>query len=289
MDSAELLVARHHLACLAVHLLKDGEIAHQVEQVCRAQHAGHQHLLAVQMRAAVQPCRALLCIAEEERRAHPFCLFRPEHGQFVRRFLLLGRRGQHTQLLGHRAHGHRAGVGPFQIRLWRRTDGGSTGLEEVAGDQELVGVEQTLDTLVLGVERRKKFSALIRVAQELVDGLLQRILDARALELCHHQRDAVHEQHGIRDDMPAPAGQLHLELVDDEEVVVCRVLEINEPHRLRTALLPVGQTIGDRALEQQLCRRLVDLHQPMPGCLLQSHGWRGRYARRRAMAGHRAD
>jgi hypothetical protein len=55
IDSAELLVARHHLACLAVHLSKDGEIAHQVEQICGAQHAGHQHLLAAQGRAAVQP------------------------------------------------------------------------------------------------------------------------------------------------------------------------------------------------------------------------------------------
>ena len=41
--------------------------------------------------------------------------------------------------------------------------------------------------------------------------------------------------------MPAPAGQLHLELVDNEEVVVCRVREINKPHRLLPTLLPVGQ------------------------------------------------
>src|SRR5207302_876277 len=102
---------------------------------------------------------------------------------------------------------------------------GSTGLKEVAGDQELVGVEQAFHPLVLGVERRQKFSALIRVAQELIDSLLQRILDTRALELRHHQRDAVHKQHSIWDDMPAPAGQLHFELVDDEEVVVRQLLE----------------------------------------------------------------
>ena len=67
----------------------------------------------------------------------------------------------------------------------------------------------------------------------------------------------------------APAGQLDLELVDDEEVVVRRVLEVDEPHRLRAALLPVGKAIGHRALEQKFRGRLVDLHQPMPGSLFQ--------------------
>lgn len=71
-------------------------------------------------------------------------------------------------------------------------------------------MEQALDTLVLGVERGEEFSALVRVAQELVDSLLQWILAARALELRHHQRDAVYEQYRVRDDMPAPAGQLYL-------------------------------------------------------------------------------
>src|SRR5215471_4292177 len=69
--------------------------------------------------------------------------------------------------------------------------------------------------------------------------------------------------------MPAPTAQLHLELVNDEEVIICRVLEINEPHWLLPTLLPVRQAISDRTLEQQLCCRLVDLHKPMPGCLLQ--------------------
>src|SRR6266705_332840 len=41
------------------------------------------------------------------------------------------------------------------------------------------------------------------------------------------------------------------------------------PRPLLTSLLPVGQAIGNRALEQHLGRRLVNLHQSMPGRLLQ--------------------
>jgi hypothetical protein len=36
----------------------------------------------------------------------------------------------------------------------------------------------------------------------LVDGLLQGVLDAGTLELRHAQRNAVHEQHRVRDDGP---------------------------------------------------------------------------------------
>lgn len=130
-------------------------------------------------------------------------------------------------------------------------------------------MEQPLDALVFGVERRPNLPPLVRVTQELIDGFLQRILDTGALELGHHQRDAVHEQHGVGDHVPAPAGQFDLELIDDQKIVVRRVLEIDEPHRLWPAAIPIGQAIGHRALEQQLRRRLVDFHQPVPGSLLQ--------------------
>ena len=39
--------------------------------------------------------------------------------------------------------------------------------------------------------------------------------------------------------------------------------------RLRAALLPIRQSVGHRALEEQFSGRLVDLHQPVPGSLLQ--------------------
>ncbi len=47
VNGAELLVARHHLARLAVDLLEDGEVADQVEQVRRTQHARDENLLAL--------------------------------------------------------------------------------------------------------------------------------------------------------------------------------------------------------------------------------------------------
>jgi hypothetical protein len=70
VDGAELLVACHYLMGFAVHLPKDREAVDEVEQVSRAQHAGHEDLLALQRGArAAQRCRPLLHRAEEERRA----------------------------------------------------------------------------------------------------------------------------------------------------------------------------------------------------------------------------
>ncbi len=103
----------------------------------------------------------------------------------------------------------------------------------------------------------------------MVDGFLDRVLDAGAFEFGDRERDAVDEQHGIRDDVAAPAAQLHLELVDDEEIVVVRVLEVDEPDRLRAAVVPVRQAVHHGALEQQFRGRLIHLHQAMAGGLLQ--------------------
>ncbi len=58
-----------------------------------------------------------------------------------------------------------------------------------------------------------------------------------------------------------PVGKCyHLELVDDEEIIVRPVFEIDELHRLRPSLVPIRQAIGHRAFEQQFRGRLVDLH-----------------------------
>ena len=130
-------------------------------------------------------------------------------------------------------------------------------------------MKKPLDALVLGIERGEQLSTLIRVAQELVDRLLQRILNTRALELGHHQRDAVHEQHRVGDHMPAPAAQLHLELVDDQEVVVRRILEVDEFHRLRSTVVPIRQALRHGTLQQELRGGLVYFHQAVPRCLFQ--------------------
>ena len=88
----------------------------------------------------------------------------------------------------------------------------------------------------------------------MVDGFLHRVLDAGTLELCNHHGDAVDEQHRIRDDMPTPAGEFDLKLVDNEKIIVGRVIEVNEANRLGATILPVGQSVGNRTLEEEFCR-----------------------------------
>lgn len=145
-------------------------------------------------------------------------------------------------------------------------------LKEVAGVEQRVGLEEPLHAFPLGVERGPEFPALVRVAQQPVDGRPQWVLDAGAFELGHAQRNAVHEQQRIRDDVAAPAGQFQLELVDDEEIVVDRILEINQPHRLIAPEVPIRQAVNLRALEQKSRRRFVHPHQTMTLGLLQLFG-----------------
>jgi hypothetical protein len=172
---------------------------------------------------------------------------------------------------------HRAGVGPLQIDLGRGTNGRRAGLEEIADDQQLVGMEQSLGPFVFGVLLRVELLALIGVAKQLVDRLGNGCLDARALEFRHHQRDAVHEQNCIRNDVASSAGQLYLELVDDQKVIVLRVVEIDVAQRLLATGVPSGQTIGHRTLEQQFGNLPIRLHQTqasgqfqLPNCPLDA-------------------
>ena len=97
MDGAELLVARQHLAGFTVHLLKDREVADEVEQVGGAQQAGHRALLAVQRgaRAALR-CWPLFRRAEEERPPRALGLLGPQRRQLVRGLFQLGCRRQHA-------------------------------------------------------------------------------------------------------------------------------------------------------------------------------------------------
>jgi hypothetical protein len=73
--------------------------------------------------------------------------------------------------------------------------------------------------------------------------------------------------------MAKSAGQLHLKLVDNQEVIVARMLEVDEFQRLWTPVIPIGQALRHGALEQEFCGCLVHLHQPVPCCQLQvAHG-----------------
>lgn len=130
-------------------------------------------------------------------------------------------------------------------------------------------MEQPLDALVVLVERRPDLAALIRVPEQLVDRFAERVLDGRTLEFGHDQRNAIDKADSVRDDVAAPAGQFHFELVDDQEVVVAGVLPVDVAHRLRAAMVPVRQPLHHRALQQKLSDRLVDLHQAVSGSLFE--------------------
>ena len=103
--------------------------------------------------------------AEKQRRAGALGVFRSQRRQFPRRFGLVGRGGQNAQFFRDRGQRDGAGVGPFQPGFRRCADGGGAGLEEVAGDEELVGVEQPFDAFVIGVPLGEEFPALVGVAQ----------------------------------------------------------------------------------------------------------------------------
>src|SRR5262249_37616754 len=78
VNRAELLIARDDLTRLAIHLLKDREVAHQIKQVCRPQHTGDENLLAAQASTIMLHRRwPLLWLAEKQRHANAFGLFRP--------------------------------------------------------------------------------------------------------------------------------------------------------------------------------------------------------------------
>ena len=123
-------------------------------------------MLAVQRGAlATERNGALLPFAKEQRCAGALGLFRFQRRQFLRRLGLLGCGGQQAQFLRDGAERDGAGIRPFQLGFRRCADGSGAGLEKIAGDQQLVGVEQPLDTFVVGVERGKQFPALVGVAQ----------------------------------------------------------------------------------------------------------------------------
>ena len=271
VHGTELLVARHHLPRPSLDLVEDGEVAYQVDEVLRAQHAGDQDLLAVQVNVGAAPRRrALVGLAEEQRCPRPVRLLGPGGAELLGgEGFLFGVARDGADLLGDGAQRHRTGVGPLKVCLRRCANGARPGFEQAAGNQQLVVVEQPLDTFVIGVLRGVQLLALVRVAKELVEGRAHRVLNRRALELRHGQRDAVDKQNGIGNHLPPFTRQRHLELVDDQEVVVVPVVEVEEVHCLRPTVVPIGQPFDRGSLQQQFRSRLVRLHEPVLAQALQ--------------------
>src|SRR3954452_916608 len=100
-------------------------------------------------------------------------------------------------------------VFPLEVMLEHRTDRPDSGSVEERRDKELAVVEEPLDSLVL-------FDpfALVAVAQELLDPGFHRGGDIWALAFDDHDRDAVHEEDGIRDRVVRSPRDVDPELVN---------------------------------------------------------------------------
>ena len=101
--------------------------------------------------------------------------------------------------------------------------------------------------------------ALIRVAEQLPDSLPHGVGDLRTLALDDHERNAVDEEDDIRD--VALAAAVYAQLVDDQEVVVRRLVEIDEVGDDIAAAVPVGIAFDRNPGKEQLGRTLVELDQ----------------------------
>ena len=136
-------------------------------------------------------------------------------------------------------------------------DGAELGLLAAGGDHELVVIKQRRTAFALG-------PALLAVAQHLVDGLGDGLLDLGRFALDHHHRQAVQEQHDVRNDVVLGAEDAHLELADRDKAVVVPVLEIDKAHRgALFARLPVLADAG--VFQQQVQDMAVVLDQAGAG------------------------
>ena len=143
-------------------------------------------------------------------------------------------------------------------------DRAELGLLAAGADQQQVRVEEP--RLALAQARLDGLGAAVAVAQELLEGRVQRVggVGVADLRLDHHQRDAVHEQDDVRDDAALHAARrVDAELVDGVELVALGVREVDELHH-RVGL--AGDFVAvDLRLEKQRLRRLVGLQQRAVG------------------------
>ncbi|OQA16039.1 MAG: hypothetical protein BWY63_02798 [Chloroflexi bacterium ADurb.Bin360] len=210
MHGAELLVPRDDLHRFAIDLREAGEVAYNIEQVRRREHARHEQLLR--------------------------------------------REGFHAQPGSELRRVERVGVFPFLIVAVIRANRAQLRRLPACRYEQLRRMKQRLRALYLG-----HILPLVAVAQQLVDGLRQRVFDGGAFGLHHHQRDAVDEEHQIGHDVTLPRrrpGRIHAELIDDEEVIALRVVEIEVVNGDVFAAL---RSLNLRPLEQQLRGSLVCL------------------------------
>ena len=130
---------------------------------------------------------------------------------------------------------------------------------------------------------RHGFGPAIAIAQELLEGSVHRVCRRRVadLRLHHHQRDAVHEKHDVRDDAALHAARrVDAELVDRMKDISFRVDEVDQLRdrirlardlihihlRLEEELLHLLVGLQERAtgVSQELVAKVIDLPPGQP-------------------------
>ncbi|CAK8713374.1 hypothetical protein GMJAKD_02645 [Candidatus Electrothrix aarhusensis] len=131
------------------------------------------------------------------------------------------------------------------------------------GDHHLVGVKQPFRTLIIrGV-------AEVGVSAQLLNTFRDGMVDVRGLAFDDCQRQAVHKKDKIRDDGVVRA--CHPELVCDKELVVGRIIKINDAHGL--PFTAFAQILLHRKIAHQGCVHiLVGFHQGGGGRVDQATG-----------------
>ena len=103
--------------------------------------------------------------------------------------------------------------------------------------------------------------ALVAVAAELGDGLLGRVRQGGTFALDDDERDAVHAEDEVGDDVALAAGRVNAELIDGQVVVALRAVEVNELHAARSPLVAFGRAFNVRASVNEPGRGLVSFYQ----------------------------
>ncbi len=127
--------------------------------------------------------------------------------------------------MGDLVHRPGIGIGPaVEVLLAVGRDGAELGLVAAGGDDDLVVVEEGRAALAFG-------AALLAVAEQLIDGLGDRVLDLGRLALDHPYGQAIQEQDDVRDDVVLRPQDANLELADSDEAVVGSAVKVHKPHR----------------------------------------------------------
>ena len=233
-DAKHLLVTGDDLAVLAVAV---GVKAHQLQQAIRPAQAGEQFVLLAGHQATGQPA------------AVPVQAGGTALGEYR---LLLGGSQRAVFQLGefHLADLFLAPGGP---ELLSGADRAVTPATAIDHQQQLAKGEQLGDFI----------GAL--VAQHLRDALLNQVFTAvgiRPLGLNHHQRQAVHIQHDIRDALADTAGAAYAQLLGEVEAVIARRVPVDQRNG-RVDLGPGHKVAHAHAVQQLIGQTLVGRLQPL--------------------------